>query len=102
MKANSPHNELSGDRTAKIIVFPLNRRLGKIRRVLDVMEAMHSKPAELVGYLRMIRRTLGDQMRRAGVPEDEIRRQVEDFFDAISDEIYRPHQHQDFQPDGAA
>lgn len=54
----------------QLIAFPLVRRVGKIRRVAEVLEGKHG--AEAAGYWRVQVRNLAEGLAQCGYPEDRI------------------------------
>ncbi|MGK6313704.1 DUF6074 family protein [Neorhizobium sp. DT-125] len=71
----------------KLIAFPLVRRIGKIRRVAEVLESRHG--AEAAGYWRVQVRHLAEGMQQCGYSEDRIAEEVRAFHDAVQREMMR-------------
>lgn len=71
----------------QIIVFPITRRLGKIRRCAEVLESKHGKDAE--SYWRQQVRVVADHLQRMGCSEAKIRHQVGEFQTAVLAELVR-------------
>lgn len=70
-----------------VIPFPARHRVGKARRVAEVLSGKRGRDADT--YWHRIIRTMLDQMERAGVPRAEAERQARDFFDAVQGELHR-------------
>lgn len=70
-----------------VIPFPARHRVGKARRVAEVLSGKRGRDADT--YWHRIIRTMLDQMERAGVPRAEAERQARDFFDAVQGELDR-------------
>lgn len=84
-----------------LIVFPLAKRTGRIRRVAYSLSRKSKPLAELHWKKTVI--TLIDQMKRAGVPQPEIESQIHAFFDAVQSELNRMASEKSFNhPGGAA
>ena len=73
--------------SAQVFVFPLERRAGKIRRVVDLLGRKHGADAE--GYWRTIVRSLAEQMARAGISETTIDQELRVFSHAVQFELSR-------------
>jgi len=73
--------------SSSLQAFPLNRRVGKIRRVCDVLESKHGNDAN--AYWRSIIIGLGDQLARTGIPEDAVDAELHGFAAAVQLELRR-------------
>lgn len=82
-----------------VIPFPARSRVGKIRRVGDVLEGKTGKGADQ--YWRQIRDGMRSQMEKAGIPADRIDAELRDFFAAVQAELQRRAGHGQ-RPGGAA
>lgn len=72
---------------SKVLVFPLQRRVGRVRHVAS---KLLDKQGELANtYWRQIVTSLTSQMERAGISEAEIDRELKSFFDAVQSEMAR-------------
>lgn len=71
----------------KVLVFPLDKRVGRVRRVAEKL--LQKKGFMADAYWRQTVTTLEGQMVRQGIPEAEIDRQLLAFFDAVRAEIIR-------------
>ena len=78
---------LNWKRPVEMHVFPLDRRVGKIRRVCDVLESKHGNDAD--SYWRTIIRGLGEQLTRSGIPEKSIDQELRAFAEAVQLELRR-------------
>jgi hypothetical protein len=85
--------------TARVIAFPAERRLGKIRRVVDVLSGRSGKGAEV--YWTKTITDMTRQMAAAGVTASEIDREIQSFAECVQRALdgNLPH---DLQPDGDA
>jgi hypothetical protein len=75
------------DPPAKVVAFPLSRRLAKIRRVADLLDKRQGSEAD--SYWKTTVRGLADQLARAGVPADDINRELLEFQEAVQAELRR-------------
>lgn len=71
----------------RLIVFPITKRVGKIRRCAEVLESKHGKDAE--SYWRQQVRVVADHLERMGCSRAEITRQVDEFQSAVQAEMVR-------------
>ncbi|MDX0112602.1 hypothetical protein GOC07_09980 [Sinorhizobium meliloti] len=72
---------------SKILVFPVTRRVGKIRRCAEVLGSKHGKDAE--SYWRQQVRVVADHLERMGCSEADIKRQIDEFQRAVQAEMVR-------------
>ncbi|MDB5522359.1 MAG: hypothetical protein JWM58_122 [Rhizobium sp.] len=72
-------------RTVDPIVFPIARRLREVRQAAEELNQMHGEAAVLFWKARI--RSIADPLAAAGIPEDEVRRQVFAFQDAVQREL---------------
>lgn len=85
----------------KVIPFPTRHRVGKVRRVAEVLAQKSGKDAG--AYWQRTVETMLGQMERAGVSPSEAERQAGDFFDAVQAELQRrARQHHGTPPGGTA
>lgn len=68
-------------------IFPLARRMGKVRRVAEVYGKKTGK--EATAYWRQQIGNLADSLAWLGVPSDEIDKQLAAFKDAVRHELVR-------------
>jgi hypothetical protein len=73
---------------AKFIAFPASKRIGAIRRVVDVLESKSTERAR-ESYWHTICENLRLQMEKTDIHPDEIARQITDFRNAVQDELVR-------------
>lgn len=73
--------------SAALLVFPLSRRVGKIRRVADVLSRKHGRDAE--AYWHRIVSDHSRQLADAGLPSEAIEFQLIGFRDAVEGELRR-------------
>lgn len=71
----------------QVIAFPLARRVGKVRRVAEVLSTKRGGAA--VHYWRTTIGTMAGQMERAGIDPDVIRLELRAFHDAVQTELCR-------------
>lgn len=71
----------------QVIPFPCEKRIGKVRRVAEVLEGKHGKAAD--AYWRQTVDALVGPMERAGIPTETIRAEVRAFHDAVQRELVR-------------
>lgn len=74
----------------QIIIFPLAKRIGKIRRVADVMSRQSTKKAK-DAYSNNIDDVLQAQLFRAGIKPSKIKSELDSFWDAVKIEIDKSH-----------
>ena len=79
---------LSWQPPRKIIPFPTAKRIGKIRRAVEMLSTKHGGAAET--YWRQTITALANQLHRAGFDEETIGAQVRAFHDAVQAELSRP------------
>lgn len=68
-------------------IFPLARRVGKVRRVAEVYGRKTGK--EAAGYWRQQIGQMAESLGALGVPEIEIERQLTAFREAVRGELAR-------------
>lgn len=73
---------------AEIIPFPIARRVGKVRRVVDVLKAQTTERAQ-ASYWNRECTTLEKQLARAGLSPDAIKAELEAFYQAVQGELNR-------------
>lgn len=71
----------------KIIAFPLNKRVGKIRRVAEVWS--RKRGGDQKSYWGTQLNTLGRTLERIGYSEEQINAELDLFRDAVSSQISR-------------
>lgn len=71
----------------KVIPFPSDRRVGKVRHTADLLLSKHGDPAR--AYWRSVVTGLARQLDAAGIPADERDRQCRLFFNAVQHELQR-------------
>ncbi|MDF3216277.1 MULTISPECIES: DUF6074 family protein [Mesorhizobium] len=69
-----------------LIAFPMAKRIGKIRRVAEVLSARRGAAA--TNYWKQMVATMGGQMQRAGFDRDTINRELREFHDAVQRELW--------------
>ncbi|MCX5580527.1 DUF6074 family protein [Kaistia terrae] len=85
--------------TARVIAFPTERRIGKIRRVVDVLSGRSGKGAEV--YWTKTVSDMTRQMTAAGIDAAEIDREIQAFTESVQRALYG-HTLHDLRPDGDA
>lgn len=70
----------------QILTFPMNRRIGKIRRTAQVM-AKQPTPRARKSYYSRIDLALGEQMLRTGVKPSTINAERDAFWKAVADQM---------------
>lgn len=68
-----------------VIPFPASHRVGKARRVAEVLKGKRGRDADT--YWHRTIETMLNQMERASVPRAEAERQARDFFAAVQGEL---------------
>lgn len=71
----------------QVVPFPLERRIGKIRRTAEVLGERHGKGAD--HYWKQVVSGIASQMQRAGVPADVIAFEIRQFSEAVQLELVR-------------
>jgi hypothetical protein len=69
----------------QVVPFPLERRVGKIRRTAEVLGERHGKGAD--HYWKQVVSGIASQMQRAGVPADVIAFEIHQFSEAVQLEL---------------
>jgi hypothetical protein len=72
---------------ATIIVFPLERRIGKVRRTAQLLSERHSDDAAL--YWKQVNANNLRHLTRLGLAPAEIEAELQSFFDAVQAELNR-------------
>lgn len=83
----------------RIVPFPTDRRVGKVRSFVDQYLSRKSDNGRLQLWQSALA-TLAQQMRRTGIDDDVITEQLEAFKSAVVNEIQRRSWQE--QPGGAA
>lgn len=71
----------------QILLFPLARRVGKIRHTAAKLASKHGDDAEL--YWKQVVASQRKQLLRVGLSLVEADEEIIAFFDAVSSEIFR-------------
>lgn len=71
----------------KFIPFPLANRIGKVRRVAEVLEGKRGRDA--TAYWNQQVRNLVEHLEGIGCNANEVRAQVHQFHDAVQAELVR-------------
>ena len=75
---------------SQVVAFPVTNRRAHIRRCAEILDGKHG--AEANAYWRQECRQLANELLSIGCPEDDMRRQVMDFQNAVQMELMRRHQ----------
>ncbi|CAN7369569.1 DUF6074 family protein [Aminobacter ciceronei] len=75
------------DRGAAIVPFPARYRVGKIRRVADVLGDRRGKSADQ--YWQQIVDGMASQMQKSGLATPVIEQELREFFGAVQVELCR-------------
>ena len=70
----------------QVIAFPLEKRIGKVRRVAEVMSRQRTKNAE-DAYFQNIDDGLKAQLLRSGVEPSKINAELDAFWNQVSIEM---------------
>lgn len=68
-----------------IIPFPLERRIGKVRRAAEVLSGKSRRAADV--YWRQLLFGMAREMGRAGLSREAIESQLRDFHSAVQAEL---------------
>jgi hypothetical protein len=71
----------------RVSPFPLARRVGRVRRVAEVLAGKHGTAA--VTYWKQTVGAIVGQMARAGIDDDRIRHELRTFHDAVQAEMWK-------------
>ena len=71
----------------QVLLFPLTKRVGKIRRTAQILSGKHGDDAPI--YWKQIVSAARRHLLRIGLTEEEIEVQLREFFDAVQAEIVR-------------
>lgn len=74
---------------AAVVPFPLDRDVGRVRHVAKLYLSKTSEKAQRAYWGRSVCDRLRETMRKIGIPDDEIARQIEAFRLAVSYEMTR-------------
>lgn len=85
--------------SAEVIIFPLNRRVGKVRHVALLYSRKSRRDAE--SYWRTTWNRMFKQLRALRLPHDQALAEMETFTDAVRAELNRYSSNSN-RPDGAA
>lgn len=83
----------------KIIPFPTERRVGKVRHVAEILNHKHGTDA--TRYWRQIMAGLRGQLEKAGLDYETVNAELRAFHDAVQGELVRL-SYQQRGPGGAA
>jgi len=72
---------------ATIIVFPLERRVGKVRRTAQLLSERHGDEAAL--YWKQVVSSTRRSLERVGLPDVDIEAEILTFRDAVQVELNR-------------
>lgn len=79
--------EIAAGSGAAIVPFPARHRIGKIRRVADVLGQRHGKDAERYWHQVVVGMT--SQMEKSGLARSVVEQELREFFDAVQAELFR-------------
>ena len=71
----------------QVVAFPLAKRMGKVRRVADIL--VEKRGAAATSYWKQTISTIASQMQRAGLDRDVINEELRSFHDAVQRELWR-------------
>lgn len=71
----------------QVLLFPLKRRVGKIRHTATKLVRKHGDDADL--YWKQVVAANRKHLERIGMPEAEIETELRNFFDAVQAELVR-------------
>jgi hypothetical protein len=69
----------------KVILFPLDKRRGKVRHTAKILASKHGDEAELYG--KQVLAGIRKHFDRVGVSKEEADRELRTFFDAVQAEL---------------
>lgn len=84
--------------SAKLIVFPLEKRVGKIRHTASKLASKHGEDAEL--YWKQVVASQRKYLQKVGLSDEAIDGEIRSFFDAVQSQMVRMACER--QPGGAA
>lgn len=73
--------------SSKVIPFPASRRIGKVRRVAEVL--LRSNPRAAEAYWRRITADLARPLSQAGIHRDVIEAEITAFRETVQRELLR-------------
>ncbi|TPI54748.1 hypothetical protein FJ417_24675 [Mesorhizobium sp. B3-1-7] len=79
--------QLELDFTARILVFPLSRRIADVRQVARRLDVIHGDEAAV--YWRGVVADLDRRLSTHGLPREQIDVELWAFFDAVQMELLR-------------
>ncbi|TKT78401.1 DUF6074 family protein [Aquamicrobium sp. LC103] len=71
----------------KVILFPLTKRIGKVRHTAQKLLGKQGDDADL--YWKQVMSANRKHLERIGLSDDEIDDQLREFFDAVQGELRR-------------
>ncbi|AWC25477.1 hypothetical protein CO731_04974 [Aminobacter sp. MSH1] len=71
----------------KVLLFPLTRRVGKVRHTAAKLAGKHGEDAEL--YWKQVVAANRKHLERVGLSEDQISDELRSLFDAVQGELHR-------------
>ncbi len=89
MRSDTQPDLLSWQASCSFLVFPLNRRVGKVRHVASILAHKHGKDAE--AYWRQVTSGISISLDRIGMSDADKAAQIKVFFDAVQSELVRLH-----------
>lgn len=87
-------------RPQRVLLFPLSKRVAKVRRTAEKLLSKGGYDAEL--YWKQIVASNRKHLERLGLSEDEIEFELRSFFDAVQAELTRMAYASRGHPGGAA
>lgn len=88
MDARTAETAVSQPIGCRIIPFPIRKRVGKIRRTVDVLSDRQGKGAD--HYWKQVVAGLRSQMAASGLPDDIIEGELRSFSDCVFSRLGRP------------
>lgn len=71
----------------ELLLFPLTKRVGKIRHTADLLSQRHGKDAD--AYWKQVRTALQKQLARVSIEGPEADQHIRQFSEAVQAELVR-------------
>lgn len=84
---------------AEVIAFPVERRIAEVRHAARTMNRLRGKSAEK--FWNDLIRSLSSPLKSAGIPANEVSRQMMAFREAVGAEMWRQQQGDSRRPGGS-
>lgn len=71
----------------QILVFPMTKRIGKIRHTAELLSQKTGADADL--YIKQVKASGRKHLKRMELTDEEVENEISAFFDAVDNEVNR-------------